>query len=612
MGRTSIVLLAIAAALAAFILFFERGSLSTTEREGRRGRVLESFVRAKVKRIELQRRGITTVLVHVDPNPDDQFDAGGWRVEAPYKAKADQALVDELLGALEYADARRSLGDASKDELEQFGLVRPRYRVSFVAGEQRTSVSVGLPAADNVGSYLTVRDQPGVYVVGRELLDALEHVAEDYHDKNLHEGVSIHTLERLSIASAETPERRAARHADDFLWLEQPYVGLASYPELNTFLNDVDVLKASRYIADAASSAYGLEAPRFTLVIDSKVYDAAAKKKGERKQERLDLRVGGPCVDHAGESYLQVNQGLVFCIADAEWKKLDRPSDALREVRLLPVDDSAISSVQVHAGPRELTLQTNEQATRYRVTDNGREVKNDVADPEALTAWYAALRETKIVGFDALEQTQRDQLAQHGFTATFARGKNQPPYTLRLVPLSDGSVIASRLDEAALLKLPPAAAELLAPSGARFRKKRVIDEDESKFTTLALQRPGQLVERAVKDAAGGYSIVLPVAGPADRAAVDELLRVISKLDAVRFVADSPLREHGLADPIRVVDVDYKDPLNKKVHTHRLLIGAPVSAVGDEGRYARLMEDPAVFVLPPAVINKLDVSLRKAQ
>ena len=54
MARTTIVLGISAVLLLAFILVFERGSLSTHEREARKGRILDRFVRDRVTRIELQ------------------------------------------------------------------------------------------------------------------------------------------------------------------------------------------------------------------------------------------------------------------------------------------------------------------------------------------------------------------------------------------------------------------------------------------------------------------------------------------------------------------------------------------------------------------------------
>ncbi|HEX4355722.1 MAG TPA: DUF4340 domain-containing protein, partial [Polyangiales bacterium] len=153
MSRTNIILFGVVLTLGAFIAFFERGTLSTSERDGRKGQVLDSFVRDKVQRIELQRKGITTVLVRRAADPNDQFDVPGWSVEQPYKARADHVVVDNLLGALEYFEPRRTLGPLSDAERARFGLTKPRFRVAFTVGRDRVSFRVGSPAADG-GTYL--------------------------------------------------------------------------------------------------------------------------------------------------------------------------------------------------------------------------------------------------------------------------------------------------------------------------------------------------------------------------------------------------------------------------------------------------------------------------
>ena len=52
-NRTTLVLGGIAALLLGYIVFVDEGTLSTGELEGRAGHVVERFVRARVKRLEL-------------------------------------------------------------------------------------------------------------------------------------------------------------------------------------------------------------------------------------------------------------------------------------------------------------------------------------------------------------------------------------------------------------------------------------------------------------------------------------------------------------------------------------------------------------------------------
>lgn len=593
MGRTSIVLVVVALGLLGFIWFFERGSLSTTEREQRKGRVVENFVRDKVTRLELQRHGVTTVLVKVEPNPKDPLDLGGWQVEAPYRAKADSSEVDSLLGAMEWAEARRSLGDASASDSKQFGLDAPRYRVRFTAGREEGGFSVGARAADG-GAYLKRRDSDAVFVVGADLLDALEHPPEDFHAKNLHEGLTVLTTQQLELRTpAQTLE---LTKKEGFFWLD---MALASTPEVKAVVDALDNLRAARYVGDKPKPEYALEQPRLAVDVDSLVYDPAHK--GEQHTERFSLRVGTACADRKQESYIQVGQGVVYCAADAELAKLERTPAQLRETRVLPLDDDAISGVVLQDKDSELSLTTVEDATRYQLKQAGKELKSGVADADALKRWYGALRGLRFTGLDALPAPERAALEASEVKVTFKRsGKDDGPYVLHL---DSGRQKAVRMTEPALLGLPSTAADLLVPIAARFRSKRVLDEDESQLSAITVSGTDRAQER-VQKRGSEYEVVAPVRAPAERRALDELSRLFSKLDALSFEADAALPKHGLTPAYRTLQVEYAASADgkTKARKHTLSIGAKAN---DQGRYARLNDDPSIFIVSNAIASKLD-------
>jgi hypothetical protein len=597
MSRTSIVLFSVVLALAGFIAFFERGTLSTGEREGRKGRILDSFVRDRVTHIELQRKGVTTALTKVPANPDDQFDVGGWRVDRPYTAKADSTSVDNLLGALEYFEARRSLGELSAKEREAFGLTRPRYRVSFLVGRERVAFSVGGVAADG-GAYLELQDKPLAYVVGKDVVEALDHDAADFHTKELHQGASVHTLVRLSLLDA-SGERSVEKRAG-FYWLKTPFQSLVSEPALRGLIDALDALRASRYVAPGTSdlARYGLATPLFTLRLTSRVYDE--KVKGKTHEEKLELRLGGPCVGHANESYLLVDSGAVSCALDSDLAKLKASAAELRETRLLPLEDNEIHGLRIVSGTSELVLTEADKDVLYRTSDHGRETGKGKADQAALRDWYKALRSTTISGFSP--PTAAGSQPGSALEATFSEGKDQPSYTLRVLAGAQPDTVATRLDETTLLHVPATTREQLSPSAVRFRKRQITDEDETLFSQFVLTRANGVTE-TVRKSAGGYELSGPCDGIAQRSSVEDLLRLTSKLEAVRFVADAAQPEHGFNPPYRSLRVEYKRGAN--LIAHRLEFGA---AAGDEGRYARIDADPAVFLVSNAIAQKLDAPL----
>ena len=125
MSKRAIVVLAIlVVALGAYIALFERTSLTSKELGERKGRVLTSFVRAKVDRLEIQRKGQRVVL---ERDLTEGNELGGWRMlasspgqKADENTSADDDAVDRLLGELEWLSARRTFENLSVQDVQRF------------------------------------------------------------------------------------------------------------------------------------------------------------------------------------------------------------------------------------------------------------------------------------------------------------------------------------------------------------------------------------------------------------------------------------------------------------------------------------------------------------
>ncbi|HKU42551.1 MAG TPA: DUF4340 domain-containing protein, partial [Polyangiales bacterium] len=570
-------------------MFFERGSLSTTEREGRKGRVLEAFVRERVDRLEIQRKGVTTVLVRKELAANDDTLAGlenaGYHVEKPYAAKADRDAVDSLLGSLEWITPRRSLGQASKEDLARFGLDKPRYRVSFEAGRERRSFSIGFPSSDGSGAYMYTPDDQRAYVIGKDVVEALDHDPEYFHTKELHSGVSVYSIEKLKLGDTLLQKR-----AEQF-WIERPEPVLASEPAVVEIGNALDALKATRFVAEkpAQLASYGLDKPRLQLTLESKVYDG----KDKSHAEHIELRVGNACAGHAGESYVSGAGGAVMCANDADLAKLQKPAAELREKRLLVLEDGDIRSCQLQAGKLQLSVEEKDDGHRYQLSSDGREQSAGEADGNALSDWWKTLR---ALSAETLEDDPNVALGPVQLVATFARGKDKPAYVIQLGRVAGDRVAVLRGGEKLVAWYPKRALDALGLSVARFRKTKLLDEDPAAFTKLTVRAAGKPVEVVTKQ--GDRYVLESPAVTAERSSVDEAVRLLAKLEAVRFVADAAAPEHQLNAPAWTVQLEAAGK------SHSLRIGASA----DDGRYAQLDADPAVFILAPALLRQLEAPL----
>jgi uncharacterized protein DUF4340 len=608
--RTSVVLAVVAAVLLGYILIVERGSLSSSELEQRKGSALPEFVRAHLSKLEIQRKGQTVVL---ERNPDDTDEGGLWRVTAPYRAMADRDTVESLVGELEFLDARRKLEHVSAEDQKRFGFDAPRYRVWFTVGKLRAAVLVGNESPRGDGVYLRGTDPNTAFVVGKDLVETLDHDARDYHTTELHEGVLVSTAQSLSLHDAQG-DRSVRKRADGSWTFEPPLAGLASTPAISETIEAVDHLRAKHFIAQEAKdlAQYGLAEPQFELRLhnkrlldlgkDKETDKSAAKTEPKHEEIELRLRAGKACAEHSGETYLTVGDSKsVSCVADADVDKLRRSIVDLREGRLLPFDDDAIASLRIEHAGRRLTLTKTDAGFSYEATRPGAAAIKGDARTEAVNDWFAALRGTKADRFEP--ESARGGAAD--VKLHVERTENKPAYDLQVDSSPVSGPIAWREAEPVTLVFAPGAAALLDTSAARVRKLAVVQVPEADLRALSIKRASGIEHLSRKAGDSAFNIDAPLHAPADSLVVSELTRLLASLEAVRFVADAPEPAHGLATPFIEIGIEHtsKDAAAKPAHID--------IAIGEEtegGRFAQRRDQPGVFVIASRVVQLLSEPL----
>src|SRR5437879_2439579 len=139
--KNTLILLAIAVAVSAFIIFWERKQPNTEEAK-RRSENVVNFSREKLDGIVIQ-------------NGDDKIELRRhdrkWRLEAPMKDQADSSLVDNLI--LELAGWQKETTipakeiDADKNKLAEFGLTKPKLRLKLIGQGSPPEILLGKDAA---------------------------------------------------------------------------------------------------------------------------------------------------------------------------------------------------------------------------------------------------------------------------------------------------------------------------------------------------------------------------------------------------------------------------------------------------------------------------------
>jgi hypothetical protein len=170
--RALAVLGAAAALLAAYLLFFDRDPRGTAP-GGQGARLLADFDRAALRRVTITRSGEAPFTL--------ERGAGGlWRIE-PGDEPADQAAVEDLVGALDQAESAR-VADVSP---QAAGLAPARVTLTLDAGARSGTLWLGRTDASGRGVFVQNAAGGPVRVGPQRVLELADRPATALRDRRL-------------------------------------------------------------------------------------------------------------------------------------------------------------------------------------------------------------------------------------------------------------------------------------------------------------------------------------------------------------------------------------------------------------------------------------------
>ncbi|MCC7536056.1 MAG: DUF4340 domain-containing protein, partial [Deltaproteobacteria bacterium] len=626
--RTTWILAGIVAALGIFIFAWERHQVTSGETSEREGRLLPTFVRDRVTRLEITRGGKKIVLER--PTPEEPGLMVDWRLKQPVAGAADDDAVDSVVGALEWLDARRTVGTVSDADRQRFGLDRPRVRLTYtLSGGTTGSLVVGGPA-EGEGVYVQAGDDV-VHVVGQDLFEALDHDANHYRDKSIAE-VRASKVKTIVLGGA-AGERRLERR--DGVWhLAGANGGRANTAQVEEMLRALEGLDATRFVADVpsggtADARFGLSPGRATARIES---DGSPT---------VTLRVGAPCEGHTDDEVFVMREGsgVVACTAKSLLDTLGRTADSLRDRRLLSATADTAAWIEVRAGDSRVKVTKTDDAWALE------HPRRAPADEDAVEGFLRELRGFEALGTEASgpampadartvtvhlaanrDETFRCIAAGTDAPATAPTGADAG--TEAPAPESRPTAICQRGNETARLRMDASVLDLMAPLALRFQARRIVRDGSGDGRRLVIEGEGG--RQQVENRDGTWHLTSPIEAEADAMSVRSLVQRVATLTVVRFVADRRAPEHGLDSPrytlsarfegtarpdeeVRASDDDeHGDPDDDapdeeadagprpRERSYVLRIGAATEG----GAFAELEGFPGVFVVSQGLLDEL--------
>ncbi|MBH07075.1 MAG: hypothetical protein CMJ20_12215 [Phycisphaeraceae bacterium] len=560
--KTTIFLLILLIALAAFYVFIESKNLPNSEdgysttvpsQEGTPLFTAVDFPTPAVSKIKIENAGTEATLSRVGTDwvqtAPVQFDLNSWSARQ----------IGETAATLRWVE-RYKPNDKNGLPLNEVGLNPPKAVVTIYfdeSGPQKPhTIHLGNKLALGNRGYMKIEGTDQFYVVAGDLHDQiLDKSISDLRSKSfdvpaegkvtklalMQNGISIETLKAGGNWSFSPPNS-----------------GRVSQDAIKKLIEDFGRIYIQKFVTDDPQdlSLYGLAKPQLTLSVwtppasaktdtnaNNGHADTAETEKEKDQPMATTLRIGGPD-DFAGSSFFAtLNREdepgtAVFTIARSDKENLEQSVDNLRDPRLTPIERSDI---------RELTFNRRNRSTfKLLHSRDGWKFGEptppyDVDDTEANKLVDALIEKSQAESYETNIQTGEEPIA----TVTIAAIGRPEPDILK-IRTDDNSThyLVQRNHETTAYRVPVDELKLIFEPTLAFRSRRVLDLTADNVHHLVIQWPDGSIfdfsrEPAVHDVHMDTTNktrpwVLEGQDRFESGALDELLSTLLPLQAERW------------------------------------------------------------------------------
>lgn len=514
--RTTYLLLLLVLGLGGYIAFVERGALSSAELDARRGQMLSRFVRARLSTLSFQRGDEPEV--RLERVRDGEGELGLWKLTAPVSWPADEEALDSLLGAMEWANARRRLESVSRDDLSRFGLTSPRVTVNYRVADESRRIRVGgeSPAGE---VYVQLDDEPTVYLAGKDFFEALDRSVTDLRAKELMLGVAPRRTEEVRVTVApqsalSTELAEAALSKGKTGWrLEGDNAGWASDGRVARLLDALDNVRVARFVDDAPDDAalekFGLKSPALQIALSRKVLDdtmAATLSVGEPcadesverpaplLPERTDDEGDEAREDGASESVkrlVRLDDGPVVCVNGEFVQTLGRTRDDYRARGVLRVRPDEVEAFEITPGDALMPTNAHAGKLTFKRVDTGWTIEGlgvkpgTPADPDAVQALLTTLAAPVAEGILTDAKTGADGASFLALRAWLSAQEPEEAPAIEVRAPSSSEVV--RKGESFGLRLPKGSLSAVRLQPFTYFDRQLTDDFEATLTELSMK-----------------------------------------------------------------------------------------------------------------------------
>lgn len=584
--RTTLILLAVAIALAVFVFGLDRFSQNTRDRRERAAHVVE-INRTDVDGITIQNGA---ALIKLKAQGDN------WKMVAPWQDDADTEVIDQLLDAIqnlhpEDVIAELGKGDKRRQMLKDFGLNKSKLRLKLDGKHMPPQLEFGQDTAVQGRGYLRLQDEDAVYVVTNDLKTIVSKTPEDFRDHRMTPFLT--TLINRAIFQVSGGEIELVKEQDNWQ-LVRPIKARASNDAVVDILTKMNQAQISRFVSENRSNpgSFGLDTPSDVLTL----FGAEGNK--------FEIEIGSTVPSHPESVYaglperntvVEVNKGFasLFNIT---------PND-LRDRKIGRLNSDLIDRVTIESAEPRIVLAREEN--RWRLLTP----VNRLANAENVNRLIQEINNgevTQFVSDTATDLTKygldhpRLRITFSSYSSENTAESNAGEVVLSTLEFgnSENGVTYGRLkEEPYIFSIADLLFEDLPKTEYSFRSLDILDLERDELVSVTVAKTGEDPVELTRDTKGKW--VLKNQGNRENdARIQLFLTALTGLRAAAWPGD-PNAEYGFEQPSLTIKISYQAGEQKR--EAQIKFG---KANSDNQHYGMCTEEAGVFVVDDEQFSQL--------
>jgi hypothetical protein len=282
--KTTLILVAVFAALLALVLYFDSKGEKTKAVEEKTNTLID-LAAADVLKVALT-RGLETIVLERDG-------AGPWRLTSPLEAPADDAEVTSLVGSLTSLRIERVVEKVAGD-LAAYELPKTEVSLWVKGKDEPVRLLVGMENPLDKTLFAKRADDPRLVLLASTLKPSLEKTVFDFRLKDVFK-FAAEEVKGIRVRAKDVAW--TARREETGWKLKSPVAALAAKGRLDSLLEALAGLKAKSFVTEektaSALEMYGLAKPDYEVALSLPGADReivfALGKRGEAQYATTSL-----------------------------------------------------------------------------------------------------------------------------------------------------------------------------------------------------------------------------------------------------------------------------------------------------------------------------------